>query len=365
MQQIATRAELESRLKRAALRLLARQVVRAAFSGVAGAAFGLALGVVFLELLPRALFAYSAGGVALAAVSAAGFVFGMSLEWRRYRMPTLQDAALALESRLDNDTGALAAALRVDEASSFYRPVLARATGELHEAEQASAPELISTRRLVLVPLFALAVGVAVVAVMGMKPPPTKTGIAGVLPTDSESRQTWNNIDVGGDRTAADSSAYREAMGMEEVATTLNNSATTLRDAEATRDSKQQALADAREAADSVDVEAVGLSPTDLPAELPDDAETQAELADKIMSAAAGLSAKADSLRKDGKAGATEDSGTNGKFDVSDTSREFVTLPALKIERSELAPKSLAAQTPARRAMASRAMQSLARIQER
>ncbi|MCA8918591.1 MAG: hypothetical protein KDB32_05900, partial [Planctomycetes bacterium] len=127
MQQTVTRAELESRLKSVAMRLVVRQVIRASVSGVTGAAFGLAVGIVFLDLLPRALFAFSAGGGALAASGVLGFLVGSLLDWRRYKLPTIQDAALALEARLEVDTGALGAALRVDEASSFYRPVIDRA----------------------------------------------------------------------------------------------------------------------------------------------------------------------------------------------------------------------------------------------
>ena len=363
MQQTVTRAELESRLKSVAMRLVVRQVVRASVSGVTGAAFGLAVGIVFLDLLPRALFAFSAGGGALAASGMLGFLVGSLLDWRRYKLPTLQDAALALEARLENDTGALAAALRVEEGSSFYRPVITRAAGELRRAQEASAPELLSTRRLVLVPMFALAVGVGVVAVLGMTPPDRVTSIPAPPTEVSDARESWNAIDTGRDRTDSDSAAYREAMRMEETATTLKKSAKTLRDAAASSDSKQQALDEARKAVESVGNETVGLAPGDLPDELPADTKDQAVLADKLEGAAAGLSADAARLKAD-SAATTQDSGTSGDFDVSVSPREFVTLPALKLEPGKSTAQSLATQTPARRALAARAVQSLERIQE-
>lgn len=362
MPAVTTRAELESRLRAASMRLVLRQAVRSFFSGVAAAAVALGLAVLFMDLLPRLLFGVTAGAGVLMAISAAGFALGTAGAWRRYRIPTLQETALSLQARLEHDSGALAAVLRVQEADQFLRPLLAQASGALSKAEHAPAPVLISTRRLILVPLLALVAAVGFAAVINSVPP---TGTAPLASTPSErKRETWSNIDTGTTRTASDREAYRKALGLEETATTLSQSAATLRDADASAETRQRALDDAREAVADSDSEFSGVSTSDLPDELPAGAEAQAKLADKLERMASGLGAKAQEL-KEGKAGSTEDSGADGEFKVNGEARDLVPFPVVSIGRSDLAGEALATQTPARRALAERARVAYEKIQNR
>ena len=362
MPAITTRADLEARLRSAAAKLLARQVARAAFSGLAGAALALGLSVVFLDVLPRLLFSVSAGAAVVAGVGVVGFVVAAAVQWRRYRMPDLHDAALAMEARLKHDTGALAAALRLDESSAFFRPLLVRASDDLQMAEAAPAPVLIPTRRLVLIPMLALAAGVAFVAVLNAVPPEGRAPLA-VAPQDDD-RAAWADIDVGGSRSDSDRDAYRHALGMEKTAATLRDSAKTLRDANASADSKRQALEDARKSLADAEGDFEGAKATELPQNLPADAAEQAEIAKQLEAAAAGLGAKAAELKKS-KGGNSEDSGESGEFKVNGAERKLVPFPAIALHPEELPAQSLAAQPPARRAMAQRAMQALERLQDR
>lgn len=350
----ASRAELESRLKGVAHRLVARQLARAAFSGLAGAGFGLGLGVLFLDALPRLLLSASAGAVPIAACAAAGFVIGFAYQFRRYSPPTVQDAALALESRLERDTGALGAALRTDEQSAFYRPLLVQAGEDFARADEAPAPVLIPTARLIVVPVIVLASAVAFAWVLSaglpqsFKSEPTQPG-------DS----AWAPIDIGGERSAEDQAAYRKALGMKETAATLNKAAATLRAADATRDEKSQALNEAREAINSDEAKAAGIELVNLPTELPAGEGEQKALADVLAEAASGMGAAAKKV-EEGES-ATEDTGGVGEFGDASKARELVPFPpqaAVKSQTGEV----LAAQTPARREMAKRAVEALEKI---
>lgn len=354
---MTTRGQLESRLRASKARLVARQGLRSAFSGLAGAACGLGLGVVFLELLPRLLFATSLGIAPALAAGAAGCAAALVADLRRYRMPSLQETALALEARLTQDTGALAAALRVDETDPFYAPLLVRAEADLTAAEHAPAPVLIRTRKLVLVPLMALASGVAFAAVVAAEPP-VQANAAVTARGGNESK--WRSVDVGGGRTEVEAAALREALGMKEQAAALNRSAATLREAESTQSERNQALQDAKSALEGADGKAAVIAPTDLPETAPTDANDRGRLADALEAAASGLTAAAENVAK-GNAG-SEDTGNEGDFNAVDASGRLVPFaPALVTQDAR--QNATATQTPARRQLAQRAVAELEKLQ--
>jgi hypothetical protein len=362
MNATTTRAELESCLRGVAARLVARQIARTAFSGLAGAAAALGLGVVFLDLLPRLLFAAHAGLLPLLLTACAGFVLTAAWELRRYRAPSLQDAALSLEARLPHDSGALAAALRLPDDSAFAAPVFARAADELQQARQAPAPLLIPTRRLVLVPLLALAAGVALVAVVSAQPPRAAQSLPVVGDTPGSSSD-WPGVDTGGTRSTADREAYRKALGLKETATQLNRTAAALRDASANPAARETALKDAKQALAASESESSGLSAEEIPAVAPVTKAEREGLADRLEAAATSMQTAAAKLEQDGRS-ATTDSGKAGEFKPGKARGELVAFPA--VETSESAPAEvLAAQTPARRALAERAVKALEGLQNR
>ena len=352
---LASRLELETRLKGVAARLVARQFARAGFSALAGAGIALGLGVLFLDLLPRLLFATTAGVLPVAACALGGFVVATVYEFRKFRTPTLQDAALSLESRLEHDTGALGAALRTGEDSAFYRPLLVQAGEDFAQADRAPAPVLISTVRLVAVPLIVLAAGVAFLWVLTAGVPQAP---GGGDEGANESPSAWAPVDIGGGRTAAEQAAYREALGMKETAATLNRSAATLQDASASLEEKTRALRNAEAALAEGKAVSAEMESIDLPGELPDSEADQQALAEKIMQAAAAL---ADAAARIEEGAATEDTGGNGEFGESTAARELVPFPP----PAAIAPRAqeaLAVQTPARREMAKRAVAALERV---
>jgi len=362
MNAITSRAELETQLRAEAARLIARQAVRAAFSGLAGGALAMGLGVLFLDLLPRLLFATHAEWPWLLLTAAAGAMVGIGLELRRYRAPSLQDAALALEARLSRDSGALAAALQVEENSVFYAPVLARATNELRQARQAPAPLLIPTRKLVVVPALALAAGVALIAVVSIKPPDAR-GSGGAATAANQQSSDWTGVDVGGTRSEADRAAYRKALGMKETAAQLNRTAAVLRDESAGQSARDSALKNAKQALGEAQVNEVGLAAEDLPVEAPVDEAERAALAERLEAAAGKLGAAAMKLEQ-GDRSATVDSGKAGEFRPGKARTELVPFPVLT--RMPAAPaEAIAAQTPARRELADRAVQAFERLQKR
>jgi hypothetical protein len=350
---IATRRELEAHLRGVALRLLVRQVARSAFSGLAGAGALLVLAVLFVDVLPRLLFGAAAPAWVLVAAVPLGFVLGMAYEFRRFRAPSLQDAALALEARLNPDTGALGAALRVGEGAPFYRPLLTQAGDELERASKVRGPALISTARLIVVPLVVLTGALAFAWSLGAPPPADPTE----GPDPGARMQAWAPMNIGGGRDSADGEAHRKALGMKEMAAKLNAAAATLRDSEASLAQKQQALQEAGEAV-RADVP-TGEARVEVPDDLPEGEAEIHELATRLEQAAAGISTAARELESTGAPG--EDTGGDGDFDVPGRVTELVPFP--KQEPGAVNPQEvLAAQAPGRRAMARRAVEALESI---
>ena len=294
-------------------------------------------------------------------VSAAGFVVGCGYVLYRYRTPSLQDAALALEARLAHDTGALAAALRVEEGNSFYRPLLANAADELTRAQQCPAPLLITTRGLVVVPLLALVSAVSFAAVVSADP---VQGVAALNASEQATKGTpWASVDVDGHRSTADRDAYRKALGMKETAAKLTHSAAVLREPGAGEPQLGKALADAREALREAAVAGTELKPEEIPAVAPPDASGKSELADKIDAAASSIRSAATAAEKGTTAG-TYDSGGGDKFNPTANRENLVPMPAMQSAVGATA-QSIGAQTPQRRALADRAVKALEKRRER
>ena len=360
MGEFSTRADLETRLRSVARRLIVRQLVRSAFTGVAVAAGVLGLAVVFLDVLPRILFATTGGVFAMLIAAGGGLVAGMAWELRRYRAPSLQEAALALEARLPHDTGALAASLRIVEASAFYRPLLARAAEELKQAEQQPAPLLISTKRLVLIPLMVLAAGVAFAAAASAAPPVDDPELVGA--DDVAARDTWASVDVGGTRSETDRDAYRKALGMRETAAKLNRAAAVLRNTESTPQQRQDALTTAKKAVEEGGEGTATLTSKDMPDAVPADTPEREALASKLEGAASVMAGSAAKLEP-GKPAGTEDSGASGTYDVNRKREDLVRFPV--VWQNSSSAEAIAVQTPGRRAMAERAIKALDKRQER
>jgi hypothetical protein len=343
------------------MRLVLRQLARAAFSGIAAGAVALGLAVVFFDVLPRLLFSATGGAAAMAVAGMAGFIAGVAFELLRSKAPGMHEAALALEARLPHDTGALAAALRVVDSNPFYRPLLARAAEELKQAEQRPGPVLISTRRLTLVPLLALASGIAFAAVVSAERPVGDSAASAGVQEDK--RDTWSSVDVGGGRTEADRDAYRKALGMKETAAQLNNSAATLRNPAADTEQRNRALNEAKKAIEDGGEATTGLSPDGLPALAPEDAGEREEIANKLDAAADVLTTAAAGIEA-GKVAGTEDSGKGGEFNTDVRREDLVIMPPTPRAESARA-ETIAAQTPARRALAQRAVKALEQSQEK
>ncbi|MBZ0135900.1 MAG: hypothetical protein K8I27_05965 [Planctomycetes bacterium] len=349
---MTTRSELEARLRGVAARLVVRSLARAGFSGLGGAGLGLGLGVLFLDALPRLLFSSTGGVLPVVLCGVAGAIAGAALSLRRFEAPTLHDAALALEARLAHDTGALGAALRVDDSSAFYRPLMAQAGADFVSAAASPAPVLISTSRLVAVSLIALASGVAFAWAVSAGAP----AVEGAVTPPDTTAAGWAPVDIGGGRSEADRAALREVLGLKETAATLNRAATTLRDAGASRPDKQRALEDAKSAISSSDTATMEI----LPDELPGDADGQSVLADKLDVIAGELKGRASGIEADGGV-ATRDSGGDGGFN-HDVAPRNLALFTVQTGRSASPRGMLATQTPERRAMAQRAVAALERI---
>jgi hypothetical protein len=279
------------------------------------------------------------------------------MEMRRDLIPTQQHTALALESRLPRDSGALAAALRMTEQHAFFAPVLAGAGNDLREAERAKAPVLIRTRKLLLVPLAALASGVALAAAVGIDAP----GAASPTIVTPESRP-WTAVDVGGGRSEADREAYRKAQGLREAAATLNESAATLREAAAGAEARAGALRDAKAALARSGSDSAAGTASELPEKAPEDDRSREKLAALLEAAAKGLGSRAAAFEKGGARG-SEDFGGTGTFDATGKAAEFIAMPAWNT--TGVAPaRAIASQTPARRELASRAVRELESLQD-
>lgn len=339
--QAALRA-VEARLASTARMLLLRQCARTLPAAVTAAAVVASLLLVLAVLLPRALF----GGALISAPAAvaAGLMGGLAaLFWqlRRLRMPTLVEAALALESRLEGTDASLATLLQAQGA--FRAPLLGRAQAELATALAAPGPSVISTRGLIAAPLTLIAA--AGLAALGWQSPLVEpNGVVGGKNVPATAGLAAVNVATG--RDAADANARAEAMGLQKTATELESAARALRQA-ATQPDANAALDKARAAMG----QAKTGTPLNLPAEAPAEANARARLADDIEAAAGGL-------RREAEVKGTGGGGQDGSGGSTDTNTEtrFVAFPKVAAQAGpDRTEADLVGQSPARRALAERA----------
>lgn len=343
--------ELRRQLRRVALGLFARQLARALPAALCTAGAALSAALLLLVLLPGMLFsgALLPAPVCLALFTPAGAVIGAAWALRRLRLPGLSDAALALESRLGHSDGSLATVL--ETRGPFALPLADRARRELAVAMAAPAPHLLSTRALLVAPLALLAaVGLSALA----WDVPAGAGLPG-LDAGRDAQRPGSGltaIDTGASRGAVDSAALAEAQGLRRAAADLTRAAAQLRQA-ATQAEAARALDTARAAQ-------AGLTPEqrvalELPAQAPETPQLRARLADDIAAAGGALGRRAESVA--GKAAGGQ-GGTGDPGDLTPPS-QFVAFPAPVVKSSQQpAASELAGQSPARRALVARALES-------
>lgn len=334
---------IEAKLASTARRLFLRQVARALPVAVT-AAGGVACGLLVLTvLLPRALFD---GGLVSAPTAVVGGLVGglAALLWqmRTLRLPSLVDAALALEARLPQQDASLATLMQAAE--TFRAPIIRRAEAELALALAAPGPNLISTRGLLAMPLTVIA-AVALAALCWQTPLAQTSNLMGQ--PDAPRSAGLGSVNVAAGRDAADAQARAEAMGLQKAATDLADAASALRtatnqqDANAALDKARAAMGDAKAVAPALD----------LPPTAPADAAARARLADEMEAAAGGV-------RRAAKAKAAGTGGEGGGNSAADSNPEarFVAFPKMNWQAgAEAGGSDLAGQSPARRALAERA----------
>lgn len=341
---------LEASLRRVALTLWARQWLGALPMVLCVLSAGVIAALLLLVLAPRLLF----GGALVAAPTALGFgaclglAGGLALAASRVRRPTVSETALALESRLAGRDASLSTLL---ETSGDFQAILVdRASAELRAALAAPAPHTLSTRALIVVPLWLL--GAAVCAAVAWGGP-----VAGVESLGGPGPQARSGsldaVNVATDRGQADASALAQAQGMKQAAGKLEQAASALQQVNADRAGQQAALDDARTQVDNLP--ATDRPAQELPAQLPVGEAAKSKLALEMMAAAGALRAAAErkaAARADGQAAG------QGNAQPEPASRpQFVPFPApANVELNAGAAAELAAQTPARRQLVQRAL---------
>ncbi len=350
---LMSRRMLHAQLRKVALRLLARQALRAGMNGVLwGSVFAIS-GVLLFVVLPRVLALEFAAGAAAAGLSGvAGFCAGAYRALRRASLPRFEDAALALEARIQGGDGALATALQLRDGDRFETPVLQSASRALTQALGQPAPHLFTLKVLVAAPAAALVAIVALVWALGATPPDTGKSTAVAASGGSFA------LDVATTRSDADRVDVAGAMGLKKVAAVLNDAAQTLRAAEASESERQNALDDARQAARTSGDPRLAAAGEELPETVPADAKERENLATRIEELAGGAAERAGTADQSSRA----DGG--GDLNVAAARSQLVPFP--EIERHERGgTNELALQTPERRAMAQRAMAELETLRNR
>lgn len=342
-----TSMSLQAQLRVVALRLLARQALRAVVAGMlAGSAAALA-GVLLLAALPLALgAAFESAPLWVLALAVCGFVAGVVAALRRTRIPGVTDAALALEARLGDDDGALATALQLADTDRFQQPVLKRAGEALNKALRLPAPHVLTTGSLVLAPLLLLAATTALVWAFGVDVP------SGPGTRADTAADTAFSINVQSSRDAADAGTRAEAMGLQKAAAAMNKAAQVMRSESATHEQRQGALDEAKRAGEAAADAQVQQGAAGLPETAPSSPEERRALAARLENLAMGAGEKA------GDKGGTGDSGKEGEIGSGTVKQRFVPFPAVKRSAAE-ATSELASQTPERRDFAQRALAAL------
>ncbi|MCC7510437.1 MAG: hypothetical protein IT464_13835 [Planctomycetes bacterium] len=342
-----TSSSLHAQLRVVALRLLARQALRAVAAGALTGSVAVLAGVLLLVALPLALgAAFESAPLWVLAFALCGFVAGLVGTLRRTRVPGVTDAALALEARLGDDDGALATALQLAETDSFQQPVLKRAGEALGRALRLPAPHVLTTSSLVLAPLLLLAATTTLVWAFGLDVP------AGPGTRPDAAPDTAFSINVQSGRDAGDARTRAEAMGLQKASAAMNKAAQLMRSESATHDQRQGALDEAKRAGEATADTRIQHGAADLPDTAPSSPEERQALATRLENLAIGAGEKA------GDKGGTGDSGREGGIGSGAVEQRFVPFPVVKRSADE-ATSELASQTPERRDFAQRALAAL------
>ncbi|MBK8206116.1 MAG: hypothetical protein IPK87_04875 [Planctomycetes bacterium] len=346
-----TSVSLHAQLRVVALRLLARQALRAIVTAMLAGSVTALAGVLLLVALPLALgAAFESAPLWVLALAIFGFVAGLVAALRRTRVPGVTDAALALEARLGDDDGALATALQLANTDRFHQPVLKRAGEALSRALRLPAPHVLTTSSLVLAPLLLLAATTALVWALGVDVP------AGPGTRPDAAADTAFSINVQSGRDAADAGARAEAMGLQKAAAAMNKAAQLMRSESATHEQRQGALDEAKRAGEAAADTQVQQGAAGLPQTAPSSPEDRQALATRLENLAMGAGEKAG--EKAGDKGGTGDSGKEGEVGSGTVEQRFVPFPVVKRSAAE-STSELASQTPERRDFAKRALAAL------
>ena len=340
--------------------LLRRQALRSLFAALTWSACGMLTALLLLSFLPWLLMgaAPAAAPLISATVALACAIAGAWVSLRGYRPPNEPECALTVEARAEKPVFALSTMVGLRDDDPFAAPLLRCATAELAEAARRPGPHLLRTSRLICGPLLVLAAGVAFVGAMAA---PDPAGNAPAAPASE--RPVAASLDLGASRSEADMRALERAMGLREGATRLERAAATIRDSGTRDEEKQAALDSARRELRRAGSGAGSGDGAPLPTDLPRGTAAREELAASIEAAAGTLRTRAIAA---GTRAGTVDTGGDARADprADGVAREagFVAFAAAPPEkRVEAAAKSLAMQSPARRALAQRAERAMSK----
>lgn len=329
-------------------RLVVRQVLRLLVRSWLVAGLLLLVFLLIVVALPWWLFGVnSVLGWALACGgSIAGAAF-LALS-KRTSLPTIQETAMAAESRLDVSTGLITSAIAAT--SIFKTEVIVRAENELSDAIKNPAPALFSLQQVIVTPMLTLVLALILLVLSGLE---SKTSAIAETPEAIDSPvvdTSWNAIDTSTERTKVDKTALAKAKGLQEKSETLRDNADTIRKAKSKTEA-QEALNNARHGLPE------SVSKDDLPEIVADDKAGRDEIARKIESIADEVSAAAAKLGQDGGKQGTLDSGGDVTAEPDETPANLVAMP--KFESTPVTISPFVGMTPARRELAARAVKAL------
>lgn len=345
--------ELSRELARVRLALLGRQFARAAARALAFASCGVLLAVLFARLLPWLVTGHTStmAEVALALAGAAGAALGLWRSFHGWNYPTDADCALAIES--EHADASLPTAVELGTEGGFAAPVLERARQTVLQHPALRLGAAVSTVTVVGAPLLALLAVVAVIA--GAQLPANNAAPQLSAPTEQS-----RNAALRSTPSAADVTAYEQAMGERQKQSALAKAASDLRDESKTDAQRQQSLDDARNAA-SKGASAAEADKT-VPEKAPAGKAEREALAAKLEAAAATAGTRADALER-GKGAAITDTGGSVNVDANKP-RAMQPAPHYEPRRFENTREALSDQSAARREMAQAAAEALAKIKQ-
>ncbi len=329
-------------------RLVVRHVLRLLVRSWLVAGLLLTVSLLIVVALPWWLFSVNSllGWVIACGGSIAGAVlYALS---KRTSLPTIQETAMAAESRLDTSNGLITSAIATS--GIFDTEVTARAENELSDAIQEPAPALFSLQQVIVAPMLTVVLALILVVLSGLE---SKTNAIAEVHEVVDSpviESSWNAMDTGIERTQADQLALAKAKGLEAKSETLHDNADTIRKAKSKTEA-QAALDNARKGLPE------NVSKDVLPEIIAEDKAGRDEIANKIESIADEVSAAAAKLRQDGGSKGTLDSGGDVTAEPDETPDNLVAMP--KFESTLVTMSPFVGMTPARRELAARAVKAL------